>query len=637
MFLDILSNVLDVLFLSAFVVLIVSFVPKKYAHYIWGILFGLITIFVISHRDMVVDGRYYDFRHITMTMAGFVGGPISAFIAAVIASAYRYSLGGNGAVQGIISIIVFGSFGTLLGRFKRNCLNGKNILFWFEMGIIMALLLLLIIAGTPPWSSATIALLKRVTCPYLFITPIINVLVFNTFYWIQEYITRSAAFQMIMNRSALNIVIFDQHGSILASKNTDNELMLPYTKNPLLLLEGDKSWFQSIQQEQREITLDNGKTLAVDIVSYQMPNGEYACAALLNDITKKKRSEKMLRLAEERFSKAFNASPHSMAIIRKSDHKFIDINRRFLIQRGFSPEDVIGKTPVEIGVPEKTFDTIIGLIEQKGMIENLEVPMVTKSGIKGTLLLSVERIVLGDEECLLYAYNDISEIKQMNQEIARLDRLNLVGQMAAGIGHEIRNPMTTVRGYLQLLGEKAEFLPRKSTFNLMISELDRANAIITEFLSLARIKPSKLEQTDLNEIIEKLYPLLEADAFNQNKQIFFEPMPLPKIHLDIKEISQLVLNLVRNGLESMEDEGLLTISTCIQDNDVVLKVKDNGCGIPPENLKKLGIPFFTTKGNGTGLGLATSYRIADSHHARINVESDSKGTAFYVLFPVPQG
>ncbi|SDH32977.1 PAS domain S-box-containing protein [Desulfosporosinus hippei DSM 8344] len=231
---------------------------------------------------------------------------------------------------------------------------------------------------------------------------------------------------------------------------------------------------------------------------------------------------------------------------------------------------------------------------------------------------------------------DITSRKITEYELARLDRLYLVGQLASGLAHEIRNPLTVVRGYLQLLGSKSMFGDQKSTFELMISELDRANAIITEFLSLAQIKQADLKTMNLNEILNNLYPLLSADATNQNKQIHLLPGEIPDLQLNCKEISQMVLNLVRNGLESMDAGRSLTIKSFGEDNMVALEIIDEGCGIPQENLNKLGTPFFTTKNYGTGLGLATSYRIAESHNAKIRVLSSSTGTSFCILFPIPE-
>ncbi|WP_066636094.1 PAS domain-containing sensor histidine kinase [Desulfolucanica intricata] len=236
--------------------------------------------------------------------------------------------------------------------------------------------------------------------------------------------------------------------------------------------------------------------------------------------------------------------------------------------------------------------------------------------------------VLGVVEVIL----DISRHKQLEQEVARLDRLNLVGEMAAGIGHEIRNPMTTVRGFLQLLEGKSENIKYKEYYNLMIEELDRANAIITEFLSLAKNKPVNLKKQNLNRIVEAINPLIQANAVHEDKYVKLELNNVPDLLLDEQEIRQLILNLSRNGIEAMSPKGELIIKTFMDDDKVVLAVQDQGSGIQPDVLKKLGTPFVTTKDNGTGLGLSICYSIANRHNAVIDIETGSTGTTFYVRF-----
>jgi len=240
--------------------------------------------------------------------------------------------------------------------------------------------------------------------------------------------------------------------------------------------------------------------------------------------------------------------------------------------------------------------------------------------------------VYPSEEGLSVYFHDISERKMFEKEMARLDRLNLVGQMAAGIGHEVRNPLTTVRGFLQLLGGKEEFKQSKGYFELMIEELDRANSIITEFLSLAKNKTVDLQPLSLNSLIESLFPLIQADAMVSDKDIKMELQDVEVLSLDEKEIRQLILNLVRNGMEAMSGSGTLTIRTSMDGEEVVLAVQDEGGGIKAENLEKVGTPFFTTKENGTGLGLATCYSITARHNAKIDIDTGLSGTTFIVRF-----
>jgi len=243
------------------------------------------------------------------------------------------------------------------------------------------------------------------------------------------------------------------------------------------------------------------------------------------------------------------------------------------------------------------------------------------------------RIINFDDDRVLAIVRNISELTRLKQELTRLDQLHLVGEIAASIGHEVRNPMTTVRGYLQLFSHKPEFTSYKETFNLMIEELDRANAIISEFLSLAKNKAIKLEQQNLNTIINAIAPLIQSSATISNKYLTLNLELIPDLLLDAQEIRQLILNLVHNGLEAMLPGQVITIKTFINNNNnVVMAIQDTGAGISPELMDKLGTPFFTTKELGTGLGLAICYSIAARHKATIEVVTSAQGTTFLTIF-----
>jgi len=250
--------------------------------------------------------------------------------------------------------------------------------------------------------------------------------------------------------------------------------------------------------------------------------------------TEKKLIKSALKQAEDLYSKVFYLSPQQKSIIRLKDWSYIDVNQSFAKARNQSRNEIIGKTPVEMGAPNEEVETVFHYLEVQGSIDNFEVTIPKHNGTLGIALLSADQIEIDGELCGLFDYTEITEMKKIKAEMARLDRLNLVGQMAAGIGHEIRNPMTTVRGYLQLLGVKQEYASQKATFDLMISELDRANSIITEFLALTRNQPTKLKYQNLNDLLNNLYPMLEADANNQNKLIEFIPGKIPDIQLYTK-------------------------------------------------------------------------------------------------------
>jgi len=206
--------------------------------------------------------------------------------------------------------------------------------------------------------------------------------------------------------------------------------------------------------------------------------------------------------------------------------------------------------------------------------------------------------------------------------------------MAAGLAHEIRNPMTTVRGFLQMIGKKEPNSPYASFYTLMIEELDRTNAIITEFLSLAKNKTVNLKASNLNAILEAIAPLIQANANLSNMSLNLKLQEIPNVLIDDKEIRQLILNLVRNALDAMTANGVVTISTCHAQDSVILTIKDQGQGIEPKILENIGMPFLTTRDSGTGLGLAVCYSIAARHNAKISVQTGSAGTEFAIQFPV---
>jgi signal transduction histidine kinase len=229
---------------------------------------------------------------------------------------------------------------------------------------------------------------------------------------------------------------------------------------------------------------------------------------------------------------------------------------------------------------------------------------------------------------------DASEESHLVEEMARLDRLNLIGEMAASVGHEVRNPMTTIRGYLQMLRGKKELVSFATQFDLMVEEIDRANSIITEFLSMARNKPSDQKPGRLDTVVEVLMPMLDAGALMSGKMLIFKGGPVPPILMADRDIRQLILNLVRNASEATPHGGQVSICTYVEADRVVLAIADQGTGISPEVQQKLGTAFFTTKEKGTGIGLTVCRHIAERHHANLAFRTGPQGTTFYVSFPM---
>ncbi|MEH7484719.1 PAS domain S-box protein [Neobacillus drentensis] len=349
---------------------------------------------------------------------------------------------------------------------------------------------------------------------------------------------------------------------------------------------------------------------------------------LQKEIEERERIANHLYRSQERFRKIFESSPCLMAIFSQKNLTFIEVNTSWIKFTGYS-QDELEKHKINLKnfVDESTGKPIN--LDRK--IRNKKIRYKTKNGDIRDGLLSTEMIDIDPEPCTLIVLTDITDTVHLEKEMSRLDRLNLIGEMAAGIAHEIRNPMTTVQGFLQLSRNNSANLSAE-IIDLMLDELRRANAIITEFLNLAKNKVSVKKKQNLNTILEALSPLIQAEAFRSNKQVNLDLNKCPDIYIDQKEIRQLILNITLNGLDAMSSNGKLTIKTYTKNQAVILEIKDQGHGISPDVLQKLGTPFFTTKETGTGLGLAICYSVAKRHHAEIDITTGDEGTIFSICF-----
>lgn len=347
-------------------------------------------------------------------------------------------------------------------------------------------------------------------------------------------------------------------------------------------------------------------------------------ARVASELHERKQIERMLREKEQYLDTLFDSMSAGILVIDRKSGLVIDVNAEGCRIIGAMRDAVIGEAATRF------IECVVYDAKNSNVSEG---ELKTVSGRCIPILQTAIPVVINEISYLLVNFLDISDKKRLEKELARFDRLNLVGEMAASIGHEVRNPMTTVRGYLQWLSGKKEHQALVKYFNLMIEELDRANSIITEFLSLAKNKTVDLKRGKLNEILQALQPLMDSDALREGKNVLLELAETAELLLDEKEIRQLILNLFRNAMEAMEPGGTVVLRTTAQTDDVVLEVRDEGRGIAQEIMDQLGTPFFTTKDNGVGLGLSVCYSIAVRHKATIEVETSEQGTVFRVRFP----
>ncbi|MCL5981849.1 MAG: ATP-binding protein [Firmicutes bacterium] len=246
----------------------------------------------------------------------------------------------------------------------------------------------------------------------------------------------------------------------------------------------------------------------------------------------------------------------------------------------------------------------------------------------------------GEGDCIRGAvsvFQDITERKKMENDLQQIEKFSLVAELAAGIAHEIRNPIATMRGFLQLLTNELKPESKGSEYcALMIEEIDRTNAIIREFLLLTKPSAPKQREADLHIILEEIFLLIESKSLLENVELrknYARSLPLVKV--DSAQIKQVFLNLATNAIQAMPLGGVLTISTSAEQGKAYVCFSDTGPGIEEASLSKVFDPFYTTKEGGTGLGLTISYRIAENHGGCLSVQSlPGKGARFTVELPV---
>ncbi|OLS40487.1 ATP-binding protein [Bacillus sp. MRMR6] len=234
-------------------------------------------------------------------------------------------------------------------------------------------------------------------------------------------------------------------------------------------------------------------------------------------------------------------------------------------------------------------------------------------------------------------YSYISSLNSAHEELRKKEKLAVIGQMAAAIGHEIRNPLSSLRGFTQLQQERNP--DNHNYYPIMIQEIDRINKIVDDLMYLGKPRIIKYDKASIEEIIAYTLSITQHDA--ERSLIKVETImegPLPPIECDSRQLKQVFLNLIKNAIESMLDGGNIQIKVKVIDGKkMMITIRDEGCGIPDANLLNLGEPFFTTKMEGTGLGLMVTNQIINEHKGNLKFESSlDTGTTVTVVLPITQ-
>lgn len=325
-------------------------------------------------------------------------------------------------------------------------------------------------------------------------------------------------------------------------------------------------------------------------------------------------------------------------LIGNSDFSEIEFNPAYCEFTGYSIEE-LAEIPIEdishpddIGIDYQLFtELLLGKRDQY----QLEKRFIHKSGEIKTGILTVSRVreEVSGKEVLLGQILDVTEKKHMEYALKQQEKLAIIGQLAAAVAHEIRNPLTPIKGFMQLLHAEKEINP--VYLSIILDELRRVEGIISEFLTLARPHTEKSALVRIDCLFKQVIKRLETDGLTQNKVVLLQINPsIPAVLGDANSLKQVFINILQNGLEALSEQGRIDVLITESQSGVLVKVSDNGCGIPKDRLDKLGEPFYSTKEKGTGLGLMTCYRIIENHGGKINIDSvEGEGTTVTIWLP----
>ena len=372
------------------------------------------------------------------------------------------------------------------------------------------------------------------------------------------------------------------------------------------------------------------------------------------DITKEHKALFDLKISEEKFSRVFFLGSALLSISDLKNGKYIDVNSSFSRKTGYSKNEILGFTGSELGIITKeTKDKIYSIINSKGRINDLEIDFFNKKGERFYGLYSGDIILLNSKPCLLSTTFDITERKIYEQEATRAGQLALIGELAAGVAHEINNPINGIINYAQILNDEFEEEGRENDIALrIIKEGERISKIAGSLLNFAGNQKEELLDINLSDVLRETLYLGEVQIKKDGISLINEfPANLPFVKARPRELSQVFFNIFLNSryalnekfpLSSNEKIFKITGSLVNKEKRQFVKIEffDSGTGVPPEILNKIKSPFFTNKpkGLGTGLGLSISSSIIERHFGNLEIESVfNKYTKVVIELPVSHG
>lgn len=354
------------------------------------------------------------------------------------------------------------------------------------------------------------------------------------------------------------------------------------------------------------------------------------------EITERKYVEKLLEESQQQYKSLFQYSP-DIVYMMDLEGVFTNLNPQFRTITGYSPDKVIGKNVRDLlpeNYKENTLESFSAVItEKKPQVYELTLPH--QNGKDIILQCTAVPIIVNGKISGIIGYGkDVTLLRQTEERLRRTEKLSVVGELSASVAHEIRNPLTSLKGFVQIL--QVEDKKHQLYYQIMHDELDRINEIVSELLLLAKPQQLNYKKADLQKVLSNVISLLKTEASLHNIEVVFDYYNPLWIECEPNQLKQLFINIIKNAIEASQSGSKVTISLKpLENGKVSIIVKDSGYGISEERLQKIGEPFYSSKEKGTGLGLTVSFKIVESHHGTINFCSKlHEGTEVTIVLPV---
>jgi PAS domain S-box-containing protein len=359
---------------------------------------------------------------------------------------------------------------------------------------------------------------------------------------------------------------------------------------------------------------------------------------IARDITMRKNYEEKIIQTKQQFQKVIHHQQGlTFSVTKKNGEYYYTLcDGQILKDIHLPSENIVGNRPQDIMQGDLAKDVIKRFDHCWNQQEKVVFEDVTPSGFVWLTVIN-PMIENGETVTIIGSSVDITEKRKTEEALIKAEKLALLGELSAGIGHEIRNPLTTIKGFIKIMKENKQNL-RQEFLEVVESEIESIDRIAGELMMLAKPQAHQSVSFDVISLVKDVVFLIDTHAFQQGIDIDLHcPLHSITIHGDMNQIKQVLFNLLKNAIESMEANKKETVQIiCYREgSEIIIQIKDEGCGIEKERLDHIGEPFYTTKSKGNGLGLMITLRIIKNHNGNLKCESEiGKGTTFTVTLPI---